>query len=274
MDDEALSLYIGELGKGKETNCAHVDYIIHAAAITQSKVMVEKPVETILTAVKGTEEILNFAVKTKAEAVVYISSMEVYGQMDTNEMATEDKLGYVDLKNIRSCYPEGKRMCECLCNAFAAEYSLNVVTARLAQTFGAGILPGENRVFAQFARSAMNKEDIVLHTTGESEGNYVYTADALAAIMILLQKGKTGEAYNVANEDSHTTIKNMAEMVASEIADSQIKVVIDIPEDDAKLGYAPMTRMHLSSQKLQCLGWKPEIALKEAYQRMIVWMKN
>ena len=274
MDDEALSLYIGELGKGKETNCAHVDYIIHAAAITQSKVMVEKPVETILTAVKGTEEILNFAVKTKAEAVVYISSMEVYGQMDTNEMATEDKLGYVDLKNIRSCYPEGKRMCECLCNAFAAEYSLNVVTARLAQTFGAGILPGENRVFAQFARSAMNKEDIVLHTTGESEGNYVYTADTLAAIMILLQKGKTGEAYNVANEDSHTTIKNMAEMVASEIADSQIKVVIDIPEDDAKLGYAPMTRMHLSSQKLQCLGWKPEIALKEAYQRMIVWMKN
>ena len=273
MEDAALMLYKCELGKGHKINCIRADYIVHAAAITKSKVMVEQPVETILTAVNGTEEILKFANDTKAEAVVYISSMEVYGQMNTMEMVTEDRLGYVDLRNVRSGYPEGKRMCECLCNAYVVEYGLNVMIARLAQTFGAGILESESRVFAQFARSIIKKEDIVLHTTGESEGNYVYTADAIAAILMLLQKGIAGEAYNISNEESHTTIRGMAEMVAKEIADEQIKVVLDIPEDIFKLGYAPTTKMHLSSRKMQQLGWKPEIGLKEAYLRMIEWIR-
>ena len=273
INDGALEFCTYELGKGNTLVCPHADFIVHAAAITKSKVMVENPVETILTSINGTEEILKFAVDTKSEAVVYISSMEVYGQMNTNGYVKEKDLGYVDLTNIRSGYPEGKRLCECLCSAYASQYLLNVKVARLAQTFGAGILEGESRVFAQFAHSAIERKDIVLHTTGESEGNYVYTSDALAAILILLCGGIPGEAYNISNEESHTTIKRMAEMVAKEIVADKIKVVIDIPEDASKLGYAPPTRMHLSSQKMQELGWKSEIGLKEAYERMIDWMQ-
>ena len=182
-------------------------------------------------------------------------------------------MAYVDIGTVRSCYPEGKRMCECLCTAYASQYGVNVMSARLAQTFGAGILPTENRVFAQFARSAMKKEDIVLHTTGESEGNYVYTADAILAILLLLAKGQKGEAYNIANEESHITIRNMAEMVAGEIADHRIQVVIDIPNDSAALGYAPPVRMWLDSSKMRALGWEPKVGLKEAYQRMIAFMQ-
>ena len=85
--------------------------------------------------------------------MVFISSMEVYGILNTQDhKITENQLGYVNLASVRSCYPEGKRYCECLCNAYAAQYNVNVVTARLAQTFGAGILKTENRVFAQFAK--------------------------------------------------------------------------------------------------------------------------
>ena len=164
-------------------------------------------------------------------------------------------------------------MCECLCTAYAAQYGLNVVSARLAQTFGAGILPTEGRVFAQFAKSAVNGEDIVLHTTGESEGNYVYTADAIRAILLLLTEGKSGEAYNIANEESHITIRHMAELVAEEIADNKIKTIIDIPEDSASLGYAPPVKMWLDASKMQNLGWKPNVGLIEAYRRMICWMQ-
>lgn len=88
----------------------------------------------------------------------------------------------MDLTNVRSSYLEGKRMSELLCNSYADQYGLRVVTARLTQVFGAGVLPSENRVFAQFARSVMQGEDIVLHTTGQSEGNYVYAMDAVKAI--------------------------------------------------------------------------------------------
>ena len=264
---DALTYVVADLTEG---DC---DYIVHAAAVTASKVMVSDPVGTICTSIDGTEKMLQLAVEKKAKAFIYISSMEIYGQPTVGGKTAEKDLGYVDIENVRSCYPEGKRMCECLCTAYAAQYGVNVISARLAQTFGAGILPTENRVFAQFARSVMRGENIVLHTTGESEGNYVYTADAIAAIMTLLVKGKAGEAYNIANEDSHITIRNMAELVAREIAGEKIQVVIDIPEDSVSLGYAPPVKMWLDASKMRELGWKPEIGLVEAYKRMICWMK-
>lgn len=270
---DALTYIVADLTKEK-VNCeGDCDYIVHAAAVTASKVMVSDPVGTICTSIDGTEKMLQLAVEKKAKAFIYISSMEIYGQPTVGGKTAEQDLGYVDIENVRSCYPEGKRMCECLCTAYAAQYGVNVISARLAQTFGAGILPTENRVFAQFARSVMRGENIVLHTTGESEGNYVYTADAIAAIMTLLVKGKAGEAYNIANEDSHITIRNMAELVAREIAGEKIQVVIDIPEDSVSLGYAPPIKMWLDASKMRELGWKPEIGLVEAYKRMICWMK-
>lgn len=270
---DALTYVVADLTKEK-VNCeGDCDYIVHAAAVTASKVMVSDPVGTICTSIDGTEKMLQLAVEKKAKAFIYISSMEIYGQPTVGGKTAEKDLGYVDIENVRSCYPEGKRMCECLCTAYAAQYGVNVISARLAQTFGAGILPTENRVFAQFARSVMRGENIVLHTTGESEGNYVYTADAIAAIMTLLVKGKAGEAYNIANEDSHITIRNMAELVAREIAGKKIQVVIDIPEDSVSLGYAPPVKMWLDASKMRELGWKPEIGLVEAYKRMICWMK-
>ena len=270
---DALTYVVADLTKEK-VNCeGDCDYIVHAAAVTASKVMVSDPVGTICTSIDGTEKMLQLAVEKKAKAFIYISSMEIYGQPTVGGKTAEKDLGYVDIENVRSCYPEGKRMCECLCTAYAAQYGVNVISARLAQTFGAGILPTENRVFAQFARSVMRGENIVLHTNGESEGNYVYTADAIAAIMTLLVKGKAGEAYNIANEDSHITIRNMAELVAREIAGEKIQVVIDIPEDSVSLGYAPPVKMWLDASKMRELGWKPEIGLVEAYKRMICWMK-
>ncbi|MGN0204632.1 MAG: NAD-dependent epimerase/dehydratase family protein [Coprococcus sp.] len=273
-NDPALGYVIADLTCDEisvEDNC---DYVIHAAAVTTSRIMVQDPVGTIKTAVDGTDKILKFAVEKKAEAVVYISSMEVYGQPNGDGKTAEKDLGLVDITTVRSCYPEGKRMCECLCTAYASQYGLNVKTARLAQTFGAGILPSENRVFAQFARSAMGGKDIVLHTTGESEGNYVYTRDAIKAILLLLVRGDAGQPYNIANEESHITIRSMAELVAKEIADDQIKVIIDIPEDQAALGYAPAVRMWLDSSRMRSLGWKPEVNLIESYRRMIEWMRR
>lgn len=168
---EALSYIVADLATEK-INCEDdCDYIIHAAAVTASKVMVSDPVGTIRTAIDGTEKMLQLAVEKKVKSFIFISSMEIYGQPRNEGKTAEKDLGYVDIETVRSCYPEGKRMCECMCAAYAAQYGVNVISARLAQTFGAGILPTENRVFAQFARSAVKGENIVLHTTGESEGN-------------------------------------------------------------------------------------------------------
>lgn len=249
-----------------------IDYVFHCAAVTSSKVMVSKPVETIKTAIDGTENILLFSDQHKVRTFVFVSSMEVYGTLAQGEIATEDKLGFIDISKIRSDYPESKRMCENLCIAYSAEKGIDVRIARLAQTFGPGILPWERRVFAQFAQSVINGTDIVLHTRGLSEGNYCYSRDMVLGLFTILFKGNNREAYNVVNVENHMTIADMAHLVANEVAGGRIKVVYDI-SDDNKYGYAADTHLKLSGNKLEGLGWKPEVQLKDMYNRMIYDMK-
>lgn len=271
IDLSCVRFVIAHLGENDLDCDAKIDYLIHPAAVTQSKLMITDPVGTIKTAVNGTEEILRFAVHKKVKAMVYVSSMEVYGQVNSNGKIREGDLGFIDLTSARSSYPESKRLCELLCTSYSDEYNLNVKIGRLAQTFGAGILPTENRVFAQFARSVINHKDIVLHTKGQSEGNYVYTADAIKGLLYLLLYGNTKEAFNISNESSHMTIREMAELVIHNFGTKNEKIVIDIPK--TSMGYAPITHMWLDNTKLRNLGWKPTIDLKSSYSRMIEWMK-
>ena len=262
-----------EWDASEELYCDHdVDFVIHTAAITNSKMMISNPIDVINTSIEGTKKILDFACKKKS-TVVYLSSMEVYGNPGLKRKIKEDDLGYIDLANPRSCYPESKRLCENLCTAYSVQKGLHVRIARLAQTFGAGVSTKENRVFAQFAKSVVRGENIILHTLGKSEGNYVYTTDAVVAILMLLVYGNDGEAYNIANEESHTTIAEMAEMVATKFGEGCSKVVYDIPETDM-YGYAPDTILYLSSEKIRALGWKANVDLVESYKRMINYMRD
>lgn len=252
----------------------NVDYIFHCAGVTTSKTMINQPVETLMISVLGTKNLLDLAVSKRVKSIVYLSSMEMYGSFSNLDHDVSEKdLGYIDPLNIRSNYPESKRLCENMCIAYLAEYNVPVKIARLAQTFGAGILPEENRVFAQFARSAINGENIILHTYGKSEGNYCYIRDAIKGLFIILIKGQDGEAYNVSNPKTHTTIVDMAEMVCEEFTDGKSKVLFDVPEGNY-FGYAADTKIKLDSEKLQLLGWIPEVDLKEAYKRLISSLKN
>lgn len=252
---------------------AKVDYVIHCAAVTASKMMVDKPVDTIMTGVIGTKNVLDLAVRKRVKSFVYVSSMEVYGNCRKIEHEiTESDQGYLDPLAVRSSYSESKRLCENICIAYQVQYGVPVKIARLAQTFGAGVPLSENRFFAQLAKSVMTNRDIVLHTTGESEGNYCYLRDTVSGLLTILLYGQEGEAYNVANPQAHMTIRELAELVAERIAGNRIRVVFDIPKTNL-YGYAPDTKMKLNSQKLQSIGWKPEVSLEEAFNRMISSMR-
>jgi nucleoside-diphosphate-sugar epimerase len=230
--------------------------------------MVAKPVDVITTAVDGTRNVLELARERHCKSVVYLSSMEVYGQIELAQVKETD-LGYLDLSNPRSSYPESKRLCESLCVAYSAQCGVPVKIARLAQTFGAGTAQANTRVFAQFARSAMAGENITLHTEGKSRGNYCYLADAVRGLLTLLLNGANGQAYNIANPDASVTIREMAELVASEIGHGRVKMVVEVPSDIEKRGYKPYVGFALNVDKLKALGWQPQYGLAAMYKRMI-----
>lgn len=244
------------------------DYIIHTANSTSSKFFITNPVDVIESIYLGTKNVLSYAAQHPVSGVVYLSSMEVYGRVDTDVRVHEDDLGYLDIQNVRSCYSEGKRHAELLCKCYAVQHSVPVTVARLAQTFGAGIPATENRVFAQFARSAIQGENIVLHTKGLSVGNYCYTRDTVRALFLLLKRGERGESYNVVNEETTRTIADMAKMVAEKFSNGRSQVVFDIPEGN-EYGYAPDTQLRLCADKIKALGWQAKVGLEEMYKRMI-----
>ena len=251
-----------------------IDYIIHGASMTSSKEFVDYPVETILTGMTGTDNVLRFAREKNVKSMVYLSSLEVYGVTDPDKKSVKEaEYGYIDQLVPRSSYSEGKRMAECLCISYGHEYGVPVKIARLSQTFGPGVSYSDNRVFAQFARCAIEGENIVLKTKGETFRNYCYIRDAITGILCVLLKGKSNEAYNIANKETGINICDMAHLVADNIAQKQINVVFDIAEDLSKFGYGPTIKIALDTDKIEKLGWKAEVGIKDAFERMINSMR-
>lgn len=244
------------------------DYIFHCASQTSSKGFVETPVDTIATAYLGTEHLLRFAAEKHCAGFVYLSSMEVYGTPQTDDQITESYIGLIDPLKVRNCYPEAKRMCESLCVSYHSQYHIPTFIARLTQTFGPGVAADDNRVFAEFARCAIEKKDIVLHTKGETKRSYVYTMDAVRALLLIALKGTPAQAYNIANDATYCTIYEMATMVAGTLAGGQIRVRCELT-DAEKLGYAPVLHMNLDVTALKGLGWQPKYDLQAMFRRMM-----
>lgn len=251
----------------------HCDAIIHAGCPTSSSYFISNPVETLDAIVGGTCRVLQFARDGAVDRVVYVSSMEVYGSGNRRAgldcLLSEESVGYTNPINVRSCYPEGKRAAEAYCAAYASEYDVKVSMVRLAQTFGPGIDLNDRRLFAQVARAAMTGDDLVLNTTGESSRMYLYTSDAVRAILTVLSKGDPGRVYNAANPDTYTSIRSMAQQVLDSYSGGRSKLVIDV---DPNAPYPPEHHLPLDVSALEGLGWEPKIGFEEMYGRLIEYL--
>ena len=269
-----ISLVVGDMS-GDYQLPEKIDYVIHAASETSSKAFVTVPVETIHTALYGTDKLLSRLKSMKLKGILYLSSLEVYGMPSEGIVDIDESYsGYIDPLKVRSCYSEGKRMAECLCASYASEYGIPVKIARLTQTFGTGVAYNDGRVFAQFARCAIEGKDIVLKTKGETLRSYCYVADAVIAMLAILLKGVVGEAYNVANRETAITIADMAQFVCDNFSNGKSHVVFDIAENAEKLGYNPVMKINLDVRKLKQLGWNPSFDLFQMFKRTIESMKG
>ena len=247
------------------------DYIIHCASPTASKYFVEHPVETMCFNTETTTALLEYSRKNEIKGFVYLSSLESYGiVLDDSKAIEEDFQGYVNPMETRSSYNMAKRMCESLCHAYAEEYKVPVKVVRLTQTISPFISDDDMRVFAQFARHAAKGEDIELHTEGTAARQYIHIDDAVDAILCVLYKGVAGEAYNAARADSYISVRKMAQFVQDNFNPSG-KTVFHLRDD---MGYAPTTKIKMSTEKLRDLGWEAKYSLYDMFRDLISVLKR
>lgn len=250
-----------------------IHYIIHGASPTASDYFVKNPVETIKIAVSGTMHMLELAKENKVMGFLYLSSMEIYGSPQTEDVLSEKDVGYMDPLIIRNCYPESKRLCESMCAAYASEYGVPAMSVRLSQTFGPGVAQNDKRVFAEFGRSVMNHKDIVLLTDGSSKRCYLYTMDAASAILTVLLQGMPGSVYNAGNPDTYCSVYEMAVMVAEKLAGNKIRVILAGDKEQRKK-FPPPHFYNLGIEKISQLGWKPFKGLADMYESMMENMRE
>lgn len=243
---------------------SQVDYIIHTASNTDSNSFVKTPVETINTIITGTRNILEFAKNKNVKSLVYLSSMEVYGIVNSDTPLEETDYRCLDLLNERNSYPQAKRLAENLCYSYFKEYNVPVKIARLSQIIGANIPYDDSRVFVQFAKRAVEGKDIILHTDGLTVRNYCYITDCITGILTILQNGMSGESYNVTNKSIALSIKEMAEKI-SEYGEN-IKIKYDLKIDNK---YLPKIKLLLNTDKLEKLNWQPEINTDKIFSKLI-----
>ena len=238
-----------------------LDYIVHAASNADPRSYARYPAETILTNVIGAKNVLDYCKVTQARALL-TSTFEVYGRLDQDEYS-ENEFGTIDLNMIRNCYPESKRTAEYLFRSYHDEYGVDCVIARLSSIYGPTMQKDDSKAHAQFLRNALAGEDIVLKSKGTQRRTYCYVIDAVSGLLTVLFKGKAGEAYNVANENSVATIAEVAETIAEL---SGKKVIFDLPDEVERKGFSKPQNCVLNTEKIKSLGWSGKYSLKRGLQ--------
>ena len=242
-----------------------VHYIIHAASGAAPSVFSNHPVEVMKANVNGVIHLMEYGIQHQLKRFLYISSGEVYGEGD-GRVFTEDYSGYVDCNTPRSCYPSSKRAAETLCASYAAEYGIDAVIARPCHIYGPNFTETDNRVYAQFIRNILKGEDIIMKSTGEQFRSWCYVVDCVSALLFVLLKGSSGQAYNIADPISVLTIKQLAEILADI---GNCKVIMEVPSEIEKRGYNPVPKSVFSVSKLENLGWHISDDMNEKLRKTV-----
>lgn len=244
----------------------HVDYVIHCASNAHPLAYSKQPVETLVNNINGTNELLKYSVEKSIKRFLYVSSSEVYGNKDNSELYTEDRYYDVDILNPRSCYPSSKRAAETLCSSYEREFGIDYVVVRPGHVYGALISESDSRAHAQFLRDTISGNDIIMKSSGMQLRSYCNALDCASAMLSVLTSGEKGNAYNISNKDSITTIRDFARAHAEYVGRS---IVFENPSDQERIGYNMMSNSALNSDKLYNLGWKGTYNLKEGVAEVI-----
>ena len=268
-----------------------VDFVIHAACDTQPTRILEHPVETMMSNIYGTENLLEVAHDSGAKRFMFISSGSIYGEpWQADDCVDEKYYGSLNCNTVRAAYAESKRAGETLCKSWRSQYGLDVVIARLAHVYGPTMRQDDTKPLSQMILDCAKQQDIVLHEDGDRHVSCCYVADAVMGILHVLLAGKNGSAYNIAGSSGKLrTLKDIAEFLADyagtkvvyDLPDREAqvgqflakvanrRVAFDVPEKKARLGNVLYTNAKLDTHKLQGLGWQRRTELAAGLKRTV-----
>ena len=219
------------------------------------------PVRTVKTSVLGAVNLLELARQSGAK-ILQASTSEVYGD-PTVHPQPEEYWGNVNPVGPRSCYDEGKRCAETLFFDYWRQHRLGIKVARIFNTYGPRMDPGDGRVVSNFIVQALKGKDITIYGEGGQTRSFCYVDDLVEGLVALMatDPAVTGP-LNLGNP-VETTILELAERVIELTNSSSRLVRRPLPQDD------PLKRRPDITLARRLLGWEPKTPLEAGLKRTI-----
>jgi UDP-glucose 4-epimerase len=238
------------------------DVTVHLAAAVDVRLIVEQPVHTIETNVRGTEVVLGAAAK-KQKLVVLASSSEVYGKGVKIPFNECDDLNLGPTLHSRWAYACSKALDEWLALAYWREKGVPVIIARFFNTVGPRQTGRYGMVLPNFVNQALLNEPITVFGTGKQSRCFGHVNDAVESVLRLIATpDAVGEVFNIGS-DREVTIRELAELVRTQTGSSSDIVLVPYEEAYA-VGFEDLQRRVPDVSKLErFIGYKPATPLEQ-----------
>jgi UDP-glucuronate decarboxylase len=246
------------------TDLAEASRIFNLACPASPAYYQQQPVKTTLTSAVGMWQVLEAARATGAR-VLQSSTSEVYGDPQVHPQS-ESYHGHVNPIGPRACYDEGKRVAETLCFAYHLEHGVEVRVARLFNSYGPRLRPGDGRVVSNFIVQALRGEPLTVYGNGEQTRSFCYVDDTVEGLLRMMDGGFEGP-INLGNPVEHTVLE-LAERVLSLTGSRSRLERRPLPPDDPKRRCPDIARAQ------HHLQWKPKVSLDDGLRETIDYFRH
>ena len=240
-----------------------VNHIIHLGGTSNVDLSVVDPIDSILTNIIGTANVLNYARShcDQLKLFMFLSTAEVFGT-HANKYFKE-----TDMFNPLNPYAGTKASAECLCSSFAHTYNIPLILCKTSNIYGPH--HSSKRYISVVIDKILKGEEISIYCDVDdsevSSRQYLYSEDICNAFLFLMLNGQAGESYNIASEKSISNV-DLALTVSK---------IISKPVNYKKIYNNPSCRYKskhlLCTDKIRSLGWKENYSLEEGLAKTINW---
>ncbi|HJO03699.1 MAG TPA: GDP-mannose 4,6-dehydratase [Acidobacteriota bacterium] len=246
---------------------SEADVLVHLAAAVGVKLIVESPVHTIETNVRGTENVLQAALRYGCR-VLLASTSEVYGKGAQIPFREDDDVLLGPTCRSRWAYAASKMIDEFLGLAYHSEYGLPLTIFRLFNTVGPRQTGAYGMVVPRFVEQALRGEEITVYGDGNQKRVFCDVSDAVRGILALAEHdGAVGGVFNIGGEEEISMFE-LAERIREVTASASS--IIKVPYEEAySPGFEDMQRRLPSTDRMRELtGWAPNVSLSEILARV------
>jgi UDP-glucose 4-epimerase len=241
---------------------SQADVIVHLAAVVGVRLVVESPVDTIVTNIDGTAAVLHAARRYRTKTLI-ASTSEVYGKGAQVPFHEEDDVLLGPTSRSRWSYAASKMVDEFLGLAYARQYGMSIILFRLFNTVGPRQTGSYGMVMPRFVQAALAGEPLQVYGDGTQTRCFCHVADAVRAIVGLADEPRAeGQVFNVGAREE-ISILNLARRVI-DLLDSTSEIVFVPYERAYKPGFEDMDRRVPDISRIgQVIGWRPERSLDQ-----------